>query len=134
MHETERVLVVGGTRGTGLLVANLLLRDGYRVRALARNPARAALRLGPAVDVVPGDVTRPDTLASAVKDLTHLIFTAGVAVGPAREKLIIATEYQGVLNLPAPAPQAKFNGDFLYLASFALTIRSLLARVLHFRT
>jgi hypothetical protein len=26
MHEAERVLVVGGTRGTGLLIANLLLR------------------------------------------------------------------------------------------------------------
>src|SRR5207247_2958690 len=132
MHETERVLVVGGTRGTGLLVANLLLRDGYRVRALARNPARAALRLGPAVDVVPGDVTRPDTLASAVKDLTHLIFTAGVAVGPAREKLIIATEYQGVLNTLAAARQARFNGRFLYLTSIGVTTPSLSAAVLNF--
>ena len=131
MHETERVLVVGGTRGTGLLIANLLLRDGYRVRALARNPAQAALRLGSAVDVVPGDVTRPDTLASAVKDLTHLIFTAGVAVGPAREKLIIATEYQGVLNTLAAARQARFNGRFLYMTSIGVTTPSLSAAVLN---
>jgi len=132
MHETERVLVVGGTRGTGLLIANLLLRDGYRVRALARNPVKAALRLGPAVDVVPGDVTRPDTLASAVKDLTHLIFTAGVAVGPAREKVIIATEYQGVLNTLAAARQARFNGRFLYMTSIGVTTPSLSAAVLNF--
>src|SRR6266568_5999446 len=132
MHETERVLVVGGTRGTGLLIANLLLRDGYRVRALARNPAKAALRLGSAVDVVPGDVTRPDTLASAVKDLTHLIFTAGVAVGPAREKVIIATEYQGVFNPLAAARQARFNGRFLYMTSIGVTKPSLSAAVLNF--
>ena len=132
MHETERVLVVGGTRGTGLLIAKLLLRDGYRVRALARNPVKAGLRLGSAVDVVPGDVTRPDTLASAVKDLTHLIFTAGVAVGPAREKVIIATEYQGVLNTLAAARQARFNGRFLYMTSIGVTTPSLSAAVLNF--
>src|SRR6266545_1022415 len=132
MHETERVLVVGGTRGTGLLIAKLLLRDGYRVRALARNPVKAALRLGSEVDVVPGDVTKPDTLAGAVRDLTHLIFTAGVAVGPAREKLIIATEYQGVLNILAAARQARFNGRFLYMTSIGVTRTSLSAAVLNF--
>ncbi len=127
MHETERVLVVGGTRGTGLLIANLLFRNGYRVRALARNPGQVALRLGSAVDVVPGDVTRSDTLSSAVKDLTHLIFTAGVATGPAREKLIIATEYQGVLNMLAAARQAGFSGRFLYMTSIGVTRPSLSA-------
>jgi len=59
MHETERVLVVGGTGGTGLLIAHLLLQSGYRVRVLARNPIQAARRLGSAVEVVPGDVTQP---------------------------------------------------------------------------
>jgi uncharacterized protein YbjT (DUF2867 family) len=131
MPETGRVLVVGGTRGTGLLIANLLLRDGYRVRALARNPAKAALRLGSAVDVVPGDVTRPDTLASAVKDLTHLIFTAGVAVGPARERLVVATEYQGVLNILAAARQAGFRGRFLYMTSIGVTNPSISATLLN---
>jgi uncharacterized protein YbjT (DUF2867 family) len=131
MHETERVLVVGGTRGTGLLIANLLLRDGYRVRALARNPTQAALRLGSAVDVVPGDVTRPDTLASAVRNLTHIIFTAGVAVGPARERLIVATEYQGVLNILAATRQAGFRGRFLYMTSIGVTNPSISASILN---
>jgi len=34
MQKTERALVVGGTRGTGLLIANLLLAGGYNVRVL----------------------------------------------------------------------------------------------------
>jgi uncharacterized protein YbjT (DUF2867 family) len=132
MRENERVLVVGGTRGTGLLIANLLLQDGYRVRALARNPSQAARRLGSSVDVVPGDVTRADTLSSAVKDVTHVIFTAGVAVGPAREPVIIATEYQGVLNILAAARQAGFNGRFLYMTSIGVTRPSLTGVVLNF--
>ena len=98
MGQRQQVLVVGGTRGTGLLIVQLLLRDGYRVRVLARNPAQASARLGSTVDVIPGALTRPETLSRAVQGVTHVIFTAGVAVGPAREKLIIATEYEGVLQ------------------------------------
>jgi len=104
--QDQVVLVIGGTRGTGLLIVESLARDGYRVRALARNPGQAAPRLGSAAEVVPGDVTRPETLPAAVKDVTHLIFTAGVAVGPARERLIVATEYEGVRNALASARRA----------------------------
>ena len=131
MPDGERVLLVGGTRGTGLLIANLLLQRGYPVRALARNPSRAAQRLGPKVDIVLGDVTRPETLSSAVRGVTHLIFTAGVAVGPAREKLIIATEYQGVVNAITSARQAGFSGRFLYMTSIGVTQSSFSAVVLN---
>ncbi len=117
MQKTQQVLVVGGTRGTGLLIVRVLLREGYRVRALARNAGRAAPRLGSAVETVPGDITRPETLPSAVKDITHLIFTAAVATGPARERPIIATEYDGVLNTLAAARKTGFSGRFLYMTS-----------------
>jgi len=132
MQKTQQVLVVGGTRGTGLLIVRLLLREGYRVRALARNAGRAAPRLGSAVETVPGDITRPETLPSAVKDITHLIFTAGVATGPARERLIIATEYDGVLNTLAAARKTGFSGRFLYMTSIGVTKPSLSAAVLNF--
>ncbi len=131
MHQSQQVLVIGGTRGTGLLIVDFLLRDGYRVRALARNPGQAAPRVGAAVQVVPGDVTRPETLPGALKDITHLIFTAGVATGPARERLIIATEYEGVLNTLAAARRAGFSGRFLYMTSIGVTRPSLSAAVLN---
>jgi uncharacterized protein YbjT (DUF2867 family) len=83
------------------------------------------------VDVVPGDVTRSDTLSSAVKDIAHLIFTAGVATGPAREKRIVATEYQGVLNILATARQAGFTGRFLYMTSIGVTRPSFSAALLN---
>ena len=130
MHQSERVLVVGGTRGTGLLIANLLLESGYAVRVLARRPKTGG-RLGSSADVVHGDVTRTETLSSPVKDIRHLIFTAGVAVGPAREKTIVATEYQGVLNTLTAARQAGFNGRFLYMTSIGVTRPSLSADILN---
>ena len=131
MAETERVLLLGGTRGTGLLIAKLLLERGYKVRALARNPAQAAQRLGAGVDVVPGDVTKPDTLSSAVQHVNHIVFTAGVAVGPAREKRIVATEYQGVLNTLTSARAGGFSGRFLYMTSIGVTRPSLSAALLN---
>ena len=99
MLDSQPILIVGGTRGTGLLIAQRLLDEGCRVRVLARDPARAAARLGSATDVVPGDITRPDTLPAAVRGARDIIFTAGVRSGrPSREALIRTTEYDGVVN------------------------------------
>lgn len=92
---SDPVLVVGGTRGTGLLIARLLVQRGYQVRALARDAARATLQLDSAVDVVAGDITKPETLPAAVEDVSHIIFTAGVHSGrAARESLVKMTDYQ----------------------------------------
>jgi len=73
----DRVLVIGGTRGTGLLIARLLAQQGVAVRALARDPARATETLGAAVEVVPGDITRAETLSPAIEQVSHIVFTAG---------------------------------------------------------
>lgn len=63
---TQRILVVGGTGMLGAPVVRRLAADGYVVRALAREPARAGGLFDDAVEIVAGDVTRPDTLPSAV--------------------------------------------------------------------
>jgi uncharacterized protein YbjT (DUF2867 family) len=131
MQPQDQVLVVGGTRGTGLLIVQLLLRDGYRVRALARNPPRLAVGIDPAVEVVTGDLTKPETLPRAAEGIAHIIFTAGVRTGPAREGLIIATEYQGVLSMLAAAQKAGVNGRFLYMNSIGVTRPSLSGAVLN---
>jgi uncharacterized protein YbjT (DUF2867 family) len=67
MSETgkSRVLVIGGTRGAGLLIARLLRERGYRVRVLARDLARASTGLGSSFEVVAGDLTKADTLPPA---------------------------------------------------------------------
>lgn len=125
------MLLVGGTRGTGLLITRLLLRDGYRVRALARNPAEATRKLGPEVEVVAGDLTRPETLSAAVAEMHHIVFTAGVTRRPAAESLIKATEYDGLRNTLAAATRAGFAGRFLYMTSIGVATPSLAATLLN---
>jgi uncharacterized protein YbjT (DUF2867 family) len=124
-------LVIGATQGTGNQIANLLLRDGYQVRALVRNEAKGKAKLNPAVEIVLGDVTKPDTLPSAIKDADCIIFTAGVTQRPASEPLIIATEYEGVKNTLAAANDAGFSGRFLYMTSIGVRKSSLAATFLN---
>ena len=128
----DRVLVIGGTRGTGLLISRLLQARGYRVRVLARDPARAASELGPAFDILAGDLTKPDTLPQAVRGADHIVFTAGAPSGRyAPESLVRQTDYQGVLDTLAAARAANFHGRFLYLNSIGIVTPSLAAALIN---
>jgi len=71
------ILVTGGTGFVGQEVVRKLLALGYKVRLLVRDPRRAAtLAHHPEVEIVQGDVLRPETLPAAmtgVKAVIHLI-------------------------------------------------------------
>jgi uncharacterized protein YbjT (DUF2867 family) len=119
------VLVIGGTRGTGREIVSRLERDGHRVRALARNETAARSVLGPNVEIVSGDVTKPATLPAAVRGTSAVIFTAGVTMRPASERSIIAVEYDGVKNTLSAASASGFSGRFLYMTTLGITRPSL---------
>jgi uncharacterized protein YbjT (DUF2867 family) len=127
----EQVFVIGGTRGTGLLMTNLLLREGYRVRALVRDEAKAKQQLSSAVELVVGDITQPRTLAGTFEAIDHVIFTAGVTKRPASEQLVRATEYDGVTNTLAAARDAAFAGRFLYMTAIGVMKSSFSASLLN---
>jgi uncharacterized protein YbjT (DUF2867 family) len=129
---SDRVLVVGGTRGTGLLIARLLLARGYEVRVLARDVLRAAAEIGSAVEVIAGDMTQPYTLFPAVEGVDHVIVTAGIRSGRfARESRVRATDYQGVLNVLESAREAGLRGRFIYMNSIGIRTPSWPATVLN---
>jgi dihydroflavonol-4-reductase len=70
-----KVLVTGATGKVGHAVANALIARGDDVRALVRNPERAATVLGAGVEAVQGDVTDPPSVAAAVEGC-ELVFNA----------------------------------------------------------
>ncbi|MEV1170387.1 NmrA family NAD(P)-binding protein [Nonomuraea sp. NPDC049784] len=71
------ILVTGATGTVGRHVVDHLLRQGQKVRALTRDPARADLPEG--VEVVAGDLTRSGTLSPAFDGVraAHLITFGG---------------------------------------------------------
>ncbi len=60
--DTMQVLVAGATGYIGRRLVPRLLAGGHAVRALARNPQRASTVLPLAVEVVSGDVLRPENI------------------------------------------------------------------------
>ena len=92
------VLAVGATGSIGRLVVEEAVRKGHAVRALVRDPGRAR-GLFPDVEVVVGDLTRPDTLAPVVDGVDAIVFTHGSDGGgkAAAERV----DYGGVRNVLA---------------------------------
>jgi uncharacterized protein YbjT (DUF2867 family) len=81
--EPERVLVTGSTGRVGQMVIDELLATGTPVRALARQPATAALPAG--VEVVAGDFAVPESLEEALQGAStvFLVWTLPFDTAPA---------------------------------------------------
>src|SRR5208282_6011834 len=99
MSESRKtVLVVGATGSIGHLVVEEAVRQGYVVRALVRTPSKAR-RFPTQVEVISGDVTRPETLAAAVDGVDAIVFTLGSdGAGKAGAESV---DYGGVRNVLA---------------------------------
>ncbi|HSQ78203.1 MAG TPA: NAD-dependent epimerase/dehydratase family protein [Nitrospirota bacterium] len=76
--ESQRALVTGGTGFVGSHLVELLLRKGYDVICLVRDPARLHWLTGLKVRVVQGDCVRPESLVSAVRDISVVFHVAGL--------------------------------------------------------
>lgn len=133
MSRDQLVVVIGGTRGTGLLIAQRLQHQGLPVRILARNPVRAHAQLGSTFQILAGDITQQDTLPPVLEGATHVVFTAGCRSGrPTTEKHIRETEYGGVVNTLTAGQQVGFGGRFLYMTASGVTSRSWATACLNF--
>lgn len=132
MSEPKSILVIGGTRGTGQLIARLLLQRDQHVRVLARDPKRAAGLFDSRVEIVAGDLTKPQTLSPAIRGAHHVIFTAGCRSGyPVREPRVRAVEFEGVIQTLATARQVGFEGRFLYMTSSGVMTENLATHCLN---
>jgi uncharacterized protein YbjT (DUF2867 family) len=92
-----RVLVTGATGYVGGRLVPRLLELGCAVRVLVRDPQRLQGRLWlPDVEVVAGDVLKPETLPSAVKDIDiafYLIHSMASAADFSRRDLNAAENF-----------------------------------------
>ncbi|MGM3304511.1 CIA30 family protein [Anabaena sp. WFMT] len=77
------ILVAGATGGVGKRVVQRLLKQGYKVRCLVRDIEKARLIVGNDVDLVAGDITKPETLNSLVmNNIQAVICCTAVRVQP----------------------------------------------------
>lgn len=92
-----RVLVTGATGFVGGAVARRLARDGHDVRGFARPSADVARLVAAGIDVVPGDVRDPDSLALAMRGCSHVIHLAAAKSGPST--LLHEVNVRGTANV-----------------------------------
>ena len=106
----ERILVVGATGHIGRPVLDQLAAAGARVRVLSRRAEPAPVP--PGVDVVSGDLTRPDTLDPALDgiDAVFLVWTAPpAAVDAALARIAIRGRRVVLLTSPHTSQHPLFQ-------------------------
>lgn len=90
------MLVVGATGSIGRFVVASAVDHGFAVRVLVRDAHRASFP--PDVEVVVGDLTRPETLSQAVAGIDAIVFTQGTYGDLNAAE---AVDYGGVRNVLA---------------------------------
>ncbi len=101
----ERIVVTGATGFIGTALLRALRDDGFAVAALARDPARAALRLGPDVACYEWNGSTPPP-PQAFDDAVAVIHLAGEPIAgsrwsAARKRAILHSRTEGTASLVA---------------------------------
>ena len=75
----QTILVIGATGTVGAPVARQLREDGYQVRLLVRDPAKARGQLGSGFEYIQGSVEERETVKQALSGCTgvHISLQAG---------------------------------------------------------
>ncbi|HZO96532.1 MAG TPA: NAD-dependent epimerase/dehydratase family protein [Gaiellaceae bacterium] len=95
---TARVLLTGGTGFVGTAAARELRARGVEVRALVRDPERAARLVGWGVELAAGDVTDARSVAEAADGCTHAIHLVAIIRGrPAAFERVMVEGTRNVL-------------------------------------
>lgn len=117
------ILVTGGLGAMGRRLSLALAARGHRIRVLclpaeAGSPAAAALAAR-GVDILPGDVTRPDTLAAALPGIDTLFHLAAVLLSPLRPEVFHEVNAEGTRHLVRAAEAAGVR-HFIHVSSVSV--------------
>ena len=114
-----KVLVAGATGQTGQQIVKTLVARNISTKALVRNREKASTQLPQGIEVVTGDVLKPETLQMALADCQVLISATGAApsfdiTGPYK------VDYEGNKNLVDAAKAAGIE-QFVMVSSLCVS-------------
>ncbi len=100
-----KILVTGATGKVGSRLAKRLAQRGDQVRALVRDPARAADLRGAGIELTEGDLLNVDSLAAAARDVDAVVHCAAFFRGATAEQAHAVNDL-GTQNLARAARAA----------------------------
>ena len=109
------VLVTGATGLLGRRVVARLLDTGHSVRTMVRRPGSENVFATPPTEVCYGDVTDPDALTEACRDISEVIHLVAVIRGGERQ--FDAINRQGAANVAAAAKAAGSVRRFIHVSA-----------------
>ncbi len=114
-----KAFVAGATGQTGSRIVTELIDRGIEVKALIRDLAKAQELLPSGVELIVGDVLKPETFSSQLGDCQVLICATGAAPSLDFTQPYLV-DYQGTKNLVMAAKEQKIE-HFLIVSSLCVS-------------
>jgi uncharacterized protein YbjT (DUF2867 family) len=92
----SKILVLGGTGGTGRLIVSQALERGQQVTALVRSPEKASDLKG--AKLIVGDVRDEKVLREALKGQGAVVSSLGTPASPFREVTLLSTATRALVG------------------------------------
>lgn len=86
MNINKKIAVIGGTGKSGKFLIKELVKAGFQIKMLVRNPDRVPL-YNPQIEVIIGDVLDQPTVNKLVKDCHAVISTLGWGLPPSKHTI-----------------------------------------------
>jgi NAD(P)-dependent dehydrogenase (short-subunit alcohol dehydrogenase family) len=134
----NKILVIGATRGTGKAVVERSIVQGDSITVMARDISKAKTLFGDTVNIIQGDVTHPESLATVLTStFDAVIYTVDITGGIggrgffASRQQIDKVVYGGVVNVVHALKGQGFKNQFILLTTLGLENRSLIINLLN---
>jgi uncharacterized protein YbjT (DUF2867 family) len=92
----SKILVLGGTGGTGRLIVSQAVERGQQVTALVRSPEKASDLKG--AKLIVGDVRDEKVLREALEGQDAVVSSLGTPASPFREVTLLSTATRGLVG------------------------------------
>jgi nucleoside-diphosphate-sugar epimerase len=112
------ILVTGGTGFIGRSLINRLIQGPYKIKVISRNKEAADLWHSPHVEIIIGDITKPEDLEKAFEGIDVVYHIAGkLGEAGVAEQIYWELHFQGTRNVLEAARKAGGIKRFIHCSS-----------------